>query len=232
MPLSIARRLSLGELTPTTMTLQMEDKTLAHPEGILEDVLIKVGKFIFPVDFVVIDIEEDKQVPPLLGRPFLATGASLIDMKKGELTLRVGDEVVHFNLKHSLKQPKLSHADCEIVETKIPINSELINDCIFQSSENEINFQYLEHLEVEFLDSNVKLKKAVLGVEENNTEKSSSYEKEDAEVNKISEGLILKELPGHLKYAFLQPEKGKPVIIATRLTELEEKKTAGDSHKI
>ena len=72
-PLSVVKRLSLGELTPTAMTLQMADRTLAQPEGILEDVLIKVGKFIFIVDFVVIDIEEDKQVPLLLGRPFLAT---------------------------------------------------------------------------------------------------------------------------------------------------------------
>ena len=92
MPFSVAKILSLGQLTPTTMTLQMADITLAHPEGILEDVLIKVGKFIFPMDFVVIDIEEDKQVPLLLGRPFLATGASLIDVNKGELTLRVRDE--------------------------------------------------------------------------------------------------------------------------------------------
>ena len=73
MPLSVAKRLSLGKLTPTAMTLQMADRTLAHPDGILEDVLIKVGKFIFLVDFVVIDIEEDKQVPLLLGRPFLTT---------------------------------------------------------------------------------------------------------------------------------------------------------------
>ena len=187
MPLSVAKRLSLGELTPIAMTLQMENRTLAHPEGILEDVLIKVGKFIFLVDFVAIDIEEDKQVPLLLGRPFLTTGATLINVRKGELTLRVGDEVVHFNLNHSLKQPELSNADCEIVETKIPITSELINDCNFQSSmnENEMNFQYLEHLEVEFLDSNVKLKKTVLSIEENNTKKSSSYKEEDAEVNKV-----------------------------------------------
>ena len=68
--------------------------------------LIKVGKLIFLVDFVVIDIKEDKQVPLLLGRPFLVTGAALIDVKKGELTLRVRDEAVHFNLNHSLKQPK------------------------------------------------------------------------------------------------------------------------------
>ena len=124
MPLSAAKRLSLGELTPTAMTLKMANKTLAHPEGILEDVLIKVGKFIFPMDFVVTDIKEDKQVPLLLGRPFLAIGATLIDVKKGELNLRVGDEVVHFNLNHSLKQPKLSDAECEIVEMKIPKCSE------------------------------------------------------------------------------------------------------------
>ena len=70
MPLSVAKRPSLGELTPTTMTLKMEDRTLAHHEGILEDVLIKVGNFVFPMDFVVINIEEDKQVPLLLGRLF------------------------------------------------------------------------------------------------------------------------------------------------------------------
>ena len=226
MPLSLAKRLSLGELTPTAMTLQMENKTLAHPKGILEDVLIKVGKFIFPMDFVVIDIEEEKQVPLLLERPFLATGAAFIDVNKGELTLRVGDEAVHFNLNHNLKQPELSNADYEILETKIPISSELNNDCIFQNSmnENEMNFQYLEHLEVEFLDSSVKLKEVVLSVEENNTEKSSSYEEEAANINKSSESLILKELPEHLGYAFLQPEKGKPIIISAGLTELEKQK--------
>ena len=225
-PLSVAKRLSLGELTPTAMTLQMADITLAHPKGILEDVLIKGGKFIFLVDFCIIGIEEDKQVPMMLGRPFLATRIALIDVKKGELTLRAGDEVVHFNLNHSLKELELSDTDCEILETKIPISSELNNDCIFQNSmnENEMNFQYLEHSEIEFLDSNVKLKKAVLGVEEDNTEKSNSCEEEDANINKSSESLILKELPKHLKNAFLQPEKGKPVIISAELTDLEKQK--------
>ena len=105
MPLSVAKRLSLWEVNPTAMTLQMADRTLAHPEGILEDVLIKVGKFVFLMDFVIINIKEDKQVPLMLGRPFLATGATLIDVKKGELTLRVVVEAVHFNLNLSLKQP-------------------------------------------------------------------------------------------------------------------------------
>ena len=77
------------------------------------------------------------------------------------MTLRVGDEAVQFNLNHSLKQQEIFNADYEIIETKIPISSELINDCNFQSSMNEnvMNFQYLEHLEVEFLNSNCKFKK-------------------------------------------------------------------------
>ena len=119
MPLSVVKRLSLGELTPTAMTLQMANKTLAHPEGILEDVLIKVGKFVFLVDFVVINIKEDKQVPLLLGRPFLETGAALIDVKKGELALTVGDKPVHFNLNDNLKQLEGKSVDWEFVETKI-----------------------------------------------------------------------------------------------------------------
>ena len=91
-------------------------------------------------------------------------------------------------------------------------------------NEHEKNFQYLEHLESKFLDPNVKLNKASLSVEENNAGKSSSYKEEGVEENTSSEGLILKELPEHLKYVFLQPEKGKPVIIVDRLTKLEEYK--------
>ena len=89
MPLSMVKRLDLGELALTTMTLQMAERSMAQLEGILEDLLIKVGKFIFPMAFVVMNIEEDKQAPLLLGRPFLATGAALIDVKKGELILTV-----------------------------------------------------------------------------------------------------------------------------------------------
>ena len=79
-------------------------------------------------------------------------------MKKRELTLRVGDEALHFNLNHSLKQPELSSADYEIIETKIHVSSKLAIACNFQNSmnENEMNFQYLEHLEVEILNINFK----------------------------------------------------------------------------
>ena len=95
-----------------------------------------------------------------------------------------------------------------------------------------MNFQYLEHLEVEFLNSNFNLKEAVLSVEENSSEKSSSYEEKAVQENTSSEGLILKELSDNLKYAFLQPEKAKPFITSAELTDLEEQKTAGNSLKI
>ena len=109
---------------------------------------------------------------------------------------------------------------------KIPNCSEMIKDCNFQNSmnENEKNFQYLEHLEIEFMDPNVKLNKATLSVKKNNAEKSYSCKEEGVEENTSSEGLILKELIEHLKYAFLQLEKGKPVIITDGLTKLEEHK--------
>ena len=169
------------------MTLQIADKTLAQPEGILKDVLFKVEKSIFPVDFVVVDIEEDKQVPLLLEKPFRAIRETLIDVKKGDLTLRVGDEAVHFNLNHSLKQPKFDNIDCNIIETKVPISSGLINDCKIQSSmnENEMNFQYLDVLDVEFLNSNFESKEVVLSIDENSTEKSSSNEERQVKQRQV-----------------------------------------------
>ena len=107
----------------------MADISMAQPEGVLEDVLVKVGKFIFLVDFVVMKMEEDNQVPLLLGRPFLATGATLIDMQKGEFTLRVGNEAVHFNLNKSLTQSDVDVENCNAVDNSSPISFDLISDC-------------------------------------------------------------------------------------------------------
>ena len=94
----------------------MEDISVVKLEGIIEDVLVKVGKFIFPVDFVVINMEEDKHVPLILGRPFSATGVAMIYVKNGELTLRVGEEEVKFNLNQSLKQHDNEEVHCMRIE--------------------------------------------------------------------------------------------------------------------
>ncbi|XP_022869436.1 uncharacterized protein LOC111388857 [Olea europaea var. sylvestris] len=71
MPLSVFKKLGLGEVNPTTLTLQLVDRSITYPKGIIEDVLVKIDKFIFPVDFVVLDMEEDEKVPLILSQPFL-----------------------------------------------------------------------------------------------------------------------------------------------------------------
>ncbi|GJV42748.1 reverse transcriptase domain-containing protein [Tanacetum coccineum] len=98
MPLSVWKKLSLPELTPTCMTLELADRSISQPIGIAEDVDVKVGKFQFPADFVVVDFDADPRVPLILGRSFLKTGRALIDVYEGELTLRVRKEAVTFNL--------------------------------------------------------------------------------------------------------------------------------------
>ena len=90
MPFSIFKKLGLGEIKATTISLQLADQSIKRPRGIVEDVLVKVDKFIFPVDFIVLDMEEeDREIPLLLGRPFLATGRTIIDVQQGKLILRV-----------------------------------------------------------------------------------------------------------------------------------------------
>ncbi|GJW97247.1 reverse transcriptase domain-containing protein [Tanacetum coccineum] len=91
-------QLSLPKLIPTYMTLELVDRSITKPIGIAEDVYLKVGKFKFPTDFVVVDFDADPRVPLLLGRSFLKIGRALIDVYEGELTLRVGKEAVTFNL--------------------------------------------------------------------------------------------------------------------------------------
>ncbi|XP_062104305.1 uncharacterized protein LOC133815482 [Humulus lupulus] len=92
MPMSIFKKLGIGEVRPTIVTLQLADLSMAHPKGKIEDVLVQVDKFIFPADFIILDYEVDRDVPIILGRPFLATGRTLIDVEKGELTMRAQEE--------------------------------------------------------------------------------------------------------------------------------------------
>ena len=171
-------------------------------------------------------MEEDTQVPLLLGRPFLAIGAALIDVQKGELTLRVGNEAVHFHLNRSLEHPDVDAESCMAVENNSLLNVELNYDCTLQHSINEIemNFQYLESIVCEILPSNLSNKETVSSINENNQDDVCSQGQKTTKQETSAEGLILKELPSHLKYAFLEPKKRKPVIISAALTESEEQK--------
>ncbi|GKE43427.1 reverse transcriptase domain-containing protein [Tanacetum coccineum] len=98
MPLSVWKQLSLPELTSTRMTLELADRSVAHPKGVAEDVFVKVGKFYFLADFVVVDYDVDPRFPLILGRPFLRMERALIDVYGKELTLRVNDEAITFKV--------------------------------------------------------------------------------------------------------------------------------------
>ena len=105
MPLSMFKRLRLGEPKSTTISFQMANRFYQHPKGIIENVLVKVGKFVLPTDFVILDMEKDDSVPIILGRPFLATGKAQINVQEGELKLRdTGDEVT-FHIFQPMKHP-------------------------------------------------------------------------------------------------------------------------------
>ncbi|KAL8493013.1 hypothetical protein ACS0TY_024283 [Phlomoides rotata] len=104
MPLSLFKTLGLGELKPTTMNLQLADRTVTYPKGIVEDVMVKVDDFIFPVDFVVLDMVEERSIPLILGRPFLATGGAMIDVRNGELLLNAENDHVLFKI-HEDREP-------------------------------------------------------------------------------------------------------------------------------
>ena len=226
MPLSVARKLSLGELTPTTVTLQMADRTMAKPEGVIEDVLVKVGKFIFPVDFIILDMEENSQVPLLLGRPFLATGAALIDMQKRVLTLRVGEEAADFNLLQSLKNLDTNREDYKLVDDVYLNNSDCYYDCNAQLpiNETEMNFQYLECVNADFPHISLYSTEKVSSLKQNNMDNGNNNKEKEFHQETSTKGLVLKELPSHLKYAYLELPKSKPVIISARLSDAEEQK--------
>ncbi|XP_058722998.1 uncharacterized protein LOC131594782 [Vicia villosa] len=105
MPLSIYKRLGIGKVQDTRMTLQFADHSVKRPYGIVEDVLVKIDKFVFLVDFVILEMPEDEEIPIILGRPFLETGRCLIDIEEGTMSLKddvatsqhieVIDQIVH-----------------------------------------------------------------------------------------------------------------------------------------
>ena len=185
-----------------------------------------MGKFVFPVDFIILDIEEDSQVPLLLGRPFLATRAALIDMQKGVLTLRVGEEAANFNLLQSLKNLDIDREDYKLVDDVYLNYSDCYYDCNAQLhiNENEMNFQYLEDVNSDCLHISFHSTEKVLSLKQNSMDNGDNNEEKEFHQDTSAEGLVLKELPSHLKYAYLELPKSKPVIISARLSDAEEQK--------
>ncbi|CAN6586824.1 unnamed protein product [Malus baccata var. baccata] len=227
MPYSVFQKLGEGELKPTSVSLQLADKSVTYPLGILEDVIIKVDKFYLLADFIILDMEEDKEVPLILGRPFMATARTLIDLEAGILTLRVQGESVVFKLFEAIKRP-IELEECFRVDVLDGIvhanfasrssNDELLtcltnHDATLSMEENVVDV-------IAALDStpihNPKWRRVYesLGVPKQPLIPSSEQ----------APKLELKLLPSHLKYAHLRVNETLPVIIAADLNDTEEDK--------
>nr|GEV10940.1 reverse transcriptase domain-containing protein [Tanacetum cinerariifolium] len=199
MPLFVWNKLSLPELSPMCMTLKLADKSISRPVGVAEDVFVKVGKFHFSADFVVVDFDADPRVSLILERSFLNTGRALIDVYEGELTLRVGNTADSDFL--------LEETDAFLANEDEPISPK-INDSFYDL---EGDILLLE----EFLNddpSSPPLPPKELKVVEPKNEKCSIDEPPLVE---------LKDLPPHLEYAFLEGNDKLPVIIAKDLKDEE-----------
>ncbi|GJX77184.1 transposon ty3-I gag-pol polyprotein [Tanacetum coccineum] len=116
MPFSMFKKLQIGNLQPTNMMVEMADKSKKAPKGIIENVLVQIDKFIFLVDFVVIDMVEDHNVPLILGRPFLETAHAHIDIFNRHISLGVGEERVSFEINEPMDDPYLNYKSVYMIE--------------------------------------------------------------------------------------------------------------------
>ncbi|RVW60604.1 Retrovirus-related Pol polyprotein from transposon 17.6 [Vitis vinifera] len=221
LPYSIYKQLGLGELKATTITLSLADRSIKVPRGVVEDVLVQVEKFYYPVDFVVLDTEPLKKgmnsVPIILGRPFLATANALINCRNGLMQLSFGNMTVEMNVFNLCKQP-MDHDDVENEEA-----------CLIEALVQEHTEKLMEENIDEFFSTIVKEECVQVATEWkekytiqslNSVENDEESKKEEVEISKPE----LKPLPHGLKYVYLEANEEKPVVISATLTEEQEMK--------
>ncbi|XP_016206519.1 uncharacterized protein LOC107646891 [Arachis ipaensis] len=200
MPLSLLRKLGIQEVKPTRICLQLADGSINFPSGVVEDMIVRVRPFAFPTDFVVLNREKHKNVSIILGRPFLATRRTLIDVQKGKVTLRVNEDQYILNAVKAMQYPDTLE-EC----MRIDIIDPLVE-----------GVHAIERLEEELDD--------ILGDDMPDIEAPEEHE-ESLKPPKVKDGppkLELKPLPSSLKYVFLGDGDTYPVIISSALGPQEE----------
>ncbi|GJT56178.1 reverse transcriptase domain-containing protein [Tanacetum coccineum] len=226
MPLSIWKKLSLPELTPTRMTLELADRSITYPKGLAEDVFVKVGKFHFPTDFVVVDFEADPRVPLILWRSFLRTGRALIDVYGEEITLWVDNKAVTFNLDQTTRYSSTNDKSDFLIlwvaippPTSEPFTYEFILEEIEAYLKDDSISPEIDHADfnpeediclIEKLLNNNPFQLPPMDLKQSEVTEAKSSIEEPPE-------LELKDLPSHLEYDFLEENNKLPVIIAKDL---------------
>ncbi|TQD98458.1 hypothetical protein C1H46_015913 [Malus baccata] len=236
MPYSVYESLNLGDLKETKVVIQLADRSNRYPKGLLEDVLVQVNELIFPADFFVLEMEHDPMLtalPLILGRPFLRTARTKIDVYDGTLTMEIDGESVKFRIFNAMRYPSELES-CLSIDVFDYFVQDCFNEGVGQDNLEKAlvhsithgNFNYSEHIEEELIQTVASLESLspIRG-------KWSSYfislptfnEKTLPSVIQAPK-LELKPIPEHLKYAFLGEDETLPVIISSQLSTEEGEK--------
>ncbi|GJQ93208.1 DNA-directed DNA polymerase [Tanacetum coccineum] len=199
MPYTMYENLRLGEPKATRMSLELADRSIQYPRRIIENVLIKVDKFILLIDFVILDMPEDSRVTIILGRPFLATAQAMIDVFNKKITLKVRDDEVIFDVDQSIKRPPIEDDECyEIDDLDDTINSDL-EGCKPECKTNNDSRSEEPIRRIASISTSYPVVQEITKPIE--VEREHLY---SASANEIDEKKPeLKDLPNHLEYAYL-----------------------------
>ncbi|XP_024178805.1 uncharacterized protein LOC112184801 [Rosa chinensis] len=231
MPYSLYLKLKLGDLQPTSISLQFADRSVKRPKGIVEDVLVKVDKFILPADFVILETEPDayssEDVPIILGRAFMATADTIIKVKDGLLSMTVGDMSVEYKIFEAGRRPS-DDGKCFMVDSISPITHESF---VLNSSQDPLEVCLTQSgMDFDAKKEVDELEKLLNVAPVFESRKWNQFESLPLSTNKVvpsiqqAPKLELKPLPQHLKYVFLGEFETLPVIIASDLCEEDDKK--------
>ena len=218
LPYLMYKQLGLGELKPTSITLSLADRSIKIPKGTIEDVLIQVDRFYYPVDFVVLDTElvavGANHVPIILGRSFLATSNAIINCLNGVMQLTFENMTLELNIFHLSKRHMHSEEDdCEEV---------CIIDTILEEEANEQQVQYLLTPELSECHGEQQEPQCMSSVQGYWRRKIETLPLLTSDEPKEPQQLELKPLPVELKYAFLEENRQCPVVISSLLTTSQE----------
>ncbi|XP_052882792.1 uncharacterized protein LOC128291620 [Gossypium arboreum] len=209
MPLSVYNKISTEPLKETRVTVQLADRSVIYPEGVLENVLVKVNDLIFPADFYIIDMENDRSnngSEILLGRPFLSTTHTKIDVRNGILTMEFDGEVVKFDVYKAMK-----YLDSIASLNFVDIIDSLADDFI------ETDLFYDFYRKLEDLDDEGEIISTLSSISDSRLIPSKPL----PSILQVPQQ-ELKQLPSHLKYKFLGDNRTLPIIISSELSRQEE----------
>ncbi|CAN6552293.1 unnamed protein product [Malus baccata var. baccata] len=247
MPYSIYASMNLGALKNDGVIIQLADRSNAYPKGVLEDVLVQVNNLVFPADFYVLEMDESDHAPSLpilLGRPFMKTARTKIDVYSGTLSMEFDGDVVNFNLSDSIKYPSDDHScfSIDIIDSLAQgylddLNDDALEKVITRGMELKTKGADCMHAHgiqdsLHAVPPSEELLEVVAALESSPKldGKYTNRESIPISTNKVLPSIVqapvleLKPLPSHLKYIFLGENETLPAIISSSLTAQEEEK--------